>query len=184
MGWKDLFSGKQTEEPDPLKDLVLSKLKTGYMLDFDLKTWQVTNYFTYDFGDGYKTQEWELTSGREKWYLERAEDDEVEWTLCKKIPIGSIENSVHKQIIETDDPPDQISCDGQTYYLDESGAGHMYEKGHPPAKEFIYWDFIDKKDENYITIEQWDETEFEAVSGYYVEEYQFTNILPGGGSEK
>ncbi|MFQ5585121.1 MAG: DUF4178 domain-containing protein [Calditrichia bacterium] len=45
----------------------------------------------------------------------------------------------------------------------------------------MYWDFIDEEDENFLTIEQWGETEFEAAMGYYVEEYQFTNILPGTG---
>ena len=36
----------------------------------------------------------------------------------------------------------------KTYFLDESGPGYLYENDSPPAKEFIYWDFIDKEDEN------------------------------------
>ena len=177
MGLKDLFK-KQEDEFDPLKDLELSKLRIGYYLDFDLKTWEVTAQCQYDYGDGYVTDEWELTTGREKWYLERAEDDEVEWTFSKKLPIGAIEGDVRQHIIDNEDPPEQIVCKGKTYYLDESGTGKMRKKG-AGVKEFIYWDFIDEKDEHFLTIEQWGETEFEAADGYYVEEYQFTNILPG-----
>ncbi|MEZ4761905.1 MAG: DUF4178 domain-containing protein [Calditrichia bacterium] len=57
------------------------------MLNIDLKTWQVTAYNKYDFGDGLWSEEWELTSGREKIWLEKHEDDEVEWTVSKKLPI-------------------------------------------------------------------------------------------------
>ena len=63
-------------------------------------------------------------------------------------------------------------------FFDESGSGNMYKDGKGSPEEFRYWDYIDKEDEKYITIEQWDENEFEAAAGYYVEEYQFTNILP------
>ncbi|MFQ5630591.1 MAG: DUF4178 domain-containing protein [bacterium] len=177
----DFFKGDEKEQFDPLKDLELSKLRVGFYLDFDMKTWEVKSYRKYDFGEGYVTKEWELASGREKWYLERSEDDEIEWTFSKKVPIGAIEGNIRQHIIDNDDPPEQIVCKDKTYYLDESGPGQMYENGQGTANEFIYWDFIDDEDEHFITIEQWSETEFEAAEGYYVEEYQFTNILPGEG---
>jgi hypothetical protein len=79
MGFSNLFKKKNKDEFDPLTDLVLSKLRVGYFLDYDLKTWEVTGYNKYDFGEGYITKEWELSSGREKWYLERAENDEIEY---------------------------------------------------------------------------------------------------------
>ena len=43
---------KKEEELDPLQDLVLSKLKVGYLLDYDMKTWEVTEYNKYDWDDG------------------------------------------------------------------------------------------------------------------------------------
>jgi hypothetical protein len=182
MGIKDLFKSRDDEQLDPLKDLVLSKLRVGYMLDHDMKTWQVTAYHKYDFGGRYETEEWELTSGREKCYLERSQDDEVEWTLTKKIPIAAIEGNVKQSIIDHDDPPDQIVYKGKTYYLEESGPGYFLENGVPPRKEFIYWEFIDEEEDQCISIEQWGETDFEAAHGDYVEEYQFSNILPGGNT--
>lgn len=179
MGLMDFFKKEDKDAFDPLRDLELSKLRVGFYLDFDLKTWEVKSLNTYDFGEGYATDEWELVSGREKWFLERSEDDEVEWSFSKKIPIGAIEGQVRQHIIDHEDPPEQIVCKGKTYYLDESGSGRMYENGKGTPKEFIYWDFIDDDDEHFVTIEQWGETEFEASEGYYVEEYQFSNILPG-----
>ncbi|RMF61500.1 MAG: DUF4178 domain-containing protein [Calditrichaeota bacterium] len=180
MGLMDFLKGKKNgEEFDPLKDLELSKLKVGYYVDYDLKTWVVTAYHRYDYGEGYWGEEWELTSGREKIYLGREEDDEVEWTVSKKLPIGAIEGDVTRHIIEHEDPPNQITVKGKVYYLDESGPAYFYEGGKGEPVGFIYWDFIDEEDESFVTIEQWGESEFEASEGYYVEEYQFTNILPG-----
>ena len=180
MGWRDLFGSKKDEDQfDPLRDLELSKLREGFLVDYDMKTWSVTGYNRYDFGEGYKTDEWELTASDETRYLERSKDDAVEWTLSKKIPIGAIEGNVRQHIIDHEDPPEQIVYNGKTYYLDESGSGHFYEGGKGPSQPFVYWDFIDKEDEHFVSIEQWGETEFEAAAGHYVEEYQFTNILPG-----
>lgn len=179
MSLKDLFHKKDADF-DPLADLVLSKLKVGYMLDYDLKTWQVTDFCRYDYGDGYITDEWELTSGRDTGCLERAEDDEVIWKFTRKLPICAVEGDVSRQIIENGDPPRKIVCKGKTYYLDESGAGHMHKEGKRTA-EFIYWDFLDEDGANIVTIEQWGESDFEASAGLFVEEYQFTNILPPPG---
>lgn len=180
MAILDFFKKKENEpEFDPLRDLELARLKVGYFVDYDSQTYEVTGYNRYDFGDGYYIDEWELSAGKNKWYLERSENDEEEWTLSKKIPIGTIEGQVRQHIIDHGDPPEQIKCNGKTYYLEETGSGSMYENGKGQAYELIYWDFVDDDDEHLITIEQWGEAEFEALEGFYVERYQFTNILPG-----
>jgi len=182
MGLLDAFRKKdKTAEPeiDPLKDLVLAKLRVGYLVDYDLKTWQVTAYNRYRFNDGATTEEWELTAGREKRYLELSQDDGDVWCLARKVPIGALEGNVRNHIIEHDDPPDQVIHQGTTYYLDSSVGGKMFAGGGGAGQELIKWEFIDEDDENFLTVEQWGETEFEASAGTYVEDYQFTNILPG-----
>lgn len=166
---------------DPLRDLELSKLKVGYYLDYDLKTYEVTAYHRYDYGEGYFSDEWELTSGREKVYLEREEDDEVEWSLSRKLPMGAIEGDIRQHVIDHDEPPNQITVKGKVFYLDESGSAYLLPEKDGEKTGFVYWDFIDEEDENFVTLEQWGETEFEASQGFYVEEYQFSNILPGTG---
>jgi hypothetical protein len=44
---------------------------------------------------------------------------------------------------------------------------------------FVVWDFSDEKSTKFLSIEQWGETKFDMTIGFPVEEYQFTNILPG-----
>ena len=62
--WQKLF-GKKDEQADldPLSDLTLSNLKVGYLVDYDLKTWQVKSQSGYTFDDT-KTQEWETRRRR------------------------------------------------------------------------------------------------------------------------
>lgn len=178
MVWDKVFGKKKKEEIDPLKDLILSKLKVGYLLDYDLKIWEVTGYNKYEWGESDYSEEWELLSGDEVFYLEREEDDEVEWTLTRKVPLSAIGEGIKDSIIEHEDPPKEITYDGKKYYLGECSGGRFYKDGKDAYDEFLSWDYEDESGENVLSIEQWSETRFEASHGKVVEEYQFTNILP------
>lgn len=178
MVWNKFF-GKKEEEIDPLKDLVLSKLKTGYLLDYDMKTWKVSAHNRCEWAEGEFSDEWELRCGDEVVYLEREEDDEVEWTLTKKISISELGDGIPDHILKNEDPPKEIDFKGVKYRLDDSGGGRFYKEGKKTYDEFLCWDYEDESEDHLLTIEQWSETSFEAAYGIYVEEYQFTNILPG-----
>lgn len=184
MGFLDRFRGKDEESGiDPLRDLVLEKLQVGYLVDYDLKTWRVTDHNRFHFNDGRRSQEWELTEGRTKRYLEHAEGADGGWSLARTVPIGALgSGNVRDHILEHDDPPDQIAHDGVTYYLEGSVGGHMVP-GHGGARqELILWELVDENEDRFLSIMQWSETEITAACGTFVEDYEFTNILPGEAS--
>ena len=58
MGLFDFLTGKKKalEGPDPLHDLILEKLQVGYLVDYDLKTWTVTERHRYDLDGGRRPQ--------------------------------------------------------------------------------------------------------------------------------
>ena len=182
MGIGDLFRRKKREpEMDVLQDLVLSKLKPGYLVDYDLKTWQVTGYNTCDLGEDGMTEEWVIRNGDEVRYLDRREDDEVEWALSRKIPFDEVdpEGAIGRHIIDTEDPPEEIRYAGTRYVMEESGGGHFRRNATGEGQPFLFWEYEDETGEKYLTVEQWGEESFEASEGVPVEEYQFTHILPG-----
>ncbi len=179
MGWKDLFRKKDSDKEDLLEKYTLSNLKVGYLVDFDLKTWKVTSSSYYDWGSGDITYEWQLKSFDETIYLEKESDDEDVWSVSKKIPFSKIGHKIKAHIIENDDPPEQIVFEGKTFNLEETGGGHFYKDKNTPGQKLLKWDYIDDSGQNFLTIEQWGESDFEASTGIPVEEYQFTNILPG-----
>ena len=174
-----LFGKKKTEEadPDPLADLVLEKLKVGYLLDYDLQTWQVTGYARYTFSEkDDSVQEWELSAAGEQRYLERADDA---WSFSRKISIGDLEGDIRRHILDHNDPPARIVYKGTEYHLDASFAGRMFADGKGTGAELIRWEFLDEAETGFVGIEQWSESEFAAATGFVVEEYQFSHILPG-----
>ncbi|MBN1352627.1 DUF4178 domain-containing protein [candidate division KSB1 bacterium] len=178
MGWNIFGKKKQEDEFDALRDVQLKNLGIGWMVDYDMKTWEVVAHHKYDWGGGSTSEEWELRSSSKTIFLEYDPEDEGEFTISWKIPVGKIEGNIKEHLRTNDDAPGQIVVDGVTYYLDEDGGGLFLENCKPPEKEFIYWDYVDDSEENIVTVEQWGDNEFEAYLGKVVEEYQFENILP------
>lgn len=179
MGLFDLFKRKP-KAFDVTRALILANMEPGFFVDYDLESYEVMARHYYDLGDDDGIDEWVLNSGRKTYYLERYEDDDVEWSLSQKIPIGAIEPDIRNHIKKHDDPPSRITYQGTEYYLDDCSAGHFFENGKGSGQEFISWTFVDGTQDQFLTIEQWDEDTFETAAGTYVQEYQFTNLLPGG----
>ena len=179
MGFMDFFKRKKDGGPDVLRDLVLRNIRKGYLLDYDMKTWQVETENHYDWGHGDITKEWKLVAADDAIFLELESDDDDEWCISRKIPVRALGEKLPEYIVEHDDPPETITYKGETYYLEESGGGHYYKDKSGVGEELLKWDFIDESGKAFISIERWGETDFEAAAGKVVEEYQFTNILPG-----
>ena len=178
MGIKDWFTKDKEPQLDPLADLTLDKMKQGYMVDYDLQTWMVTAAHYYDWGDGDLSWEWQLTSGDTTVFLELERDDEDFWVMYRKISFGSLGPEIRKTILDKGDPPETIVYKGVSYYLDETAGGQFFKNGQPPGQPLISWFYEDDEGERYLSVEQWDEEEFDASTGVQVYEYQFTNILP------
>ncbi len=180
FGW--LFGKKKKKEDIPNFDptnVTLDQLQPGWLVDFDLKTWQVKAKHRYDMGDGFEMIEWELQCGSETRFLCREEDDDIYWTWMRKVPIGMIDPKLKDHILKYEDPPDEVEFEGILFEMESYGGGYFYKDCKGPGIPFLYWDY-ESDDEKYVmTIEQWGDTDFEAAIGEYVEEYQFSNILPG-----
>jgi len=183
MGLFDWLLGKKKQEPgvkpyfDPTK-VKLEDLRPGWLVDFDMKTWEVIARHRYDMGDGFEMIEWELRSGNEIRYLCREEDDGIYWTLMKKVPLGAIDPGLKKHILQYEDPPQRLQYEGMVYEMVSYGGAKFFKNGMPPAVPFLYWEYESSDGTKVVTVEQWGDTEFEASAGEYVEEYQFSNILP------
>jgi len=179
MGVKDWFKKKQKDDGiDPLTGLTLSHLKIGYYVDYDLKTWEVTAFNTYDWGSGDYTHEWQLTSSGDLLYLEKDMDDEEFWSISRKISFRDLGPGIAEHIKVHDDPPETLKYQGITYFLEEMAGGHFYQNGTGQGFPLLTWNYEDEDGSHFLTIEQWGDDDFAAALGEPVESYQFTNILP------
>jgi hypothetical protein len=165
-----------------LSDLSLSRLKPGYVLDYDLKTWQVTAHNRYDY-DGDWADEWELTCADDVLFLEREVDDDETWAVYRKIELSEIQEDVRAAIMEDDDPPNHVTAGGVTYEAESSDSGYFHRGGEKATggsgKEFVNWSYADASEKKLLVIEQWGENDFAASVGEIVAPFQFSDILPG-----
>ena len=180
MGFKKWFGDKdRDEESHAYVEYTLATMQVGFLVDYDLKTWEVTGIGTYDY-DGYRTEEWELTAGSDVYFLERARaDGRTVWTLSHAIDFNAIEGDIAAAVAATGDPPESLRFEGLEYAGEESDAGIYCADGEGEGREFVSWSYA-ATDGQLLFISQWGEREFSAYAGIVVEEYQFTDILPAG----
>lgn len=180
------FGGEDPEDDNAgLADLRLDSMGKGDLVDYDLQTWEVTGRSVFDY-EGFPAREWQLTCGGEVRFLERSEEDgRVEWTLTRSISIGDIEEDVTAAIAADEDPPGSIHFEGRRYQASESTAGVQWDmaddgsKDEAAGREFVNWSY-EAEDGRVLFLVQWGEQRFSAYEGENVEEYSFTDILPGG----
>ncbi|SVC95885.1 uncharacterized protein METZ01_LOCUS348739 [marine metagenome] len=177
MGIKKWFGEGDDDTEHAYVEHTLATMQTGFLVDYDLKTWQVTGCGTHDY-DGYLTKEWEIQADGVVNFLECAvEDGLAEWTLSQAIDPGEIEGDIMAAIIENEDPPETIRYSGKQYEGTQSSAGLYRKDGEGEGREFVSWSF-ESTEGRVLYLSQWGERDFAAYEGEAVEEYQFTDILP------
>ena len=177
------FFGKKKDAEEEIRIPTLETMIVGDLVDYDLKTWQVSGYNTYDY-DGDKTREWELKVLDEVYCLETGQDQgETWWTFTRSVGYGAIVPDPREALRQEQDPPETVSYDGGTYYAVESTTGLLFAGGEDgDGAEFICWTY-EGADGALLVLAQWGENEFTAHHGSYVESYQFIDVLPGGQAE-
>lgn len=179
MGLFDFFKKKEEEPHYDSTDIRVQDLDVGFVFDYDLSTWEVKSIYEYDWGDNYFTREYKISNGEKTVFLALEEDDELILSICEKIKIRALGDAVAEQIISDQKPPTSFDYNGKRYLLEEEAPGYFHDIGRGDSwEEFISWDYEDQAGETLVTIEQWGEKEFEASAGYYIDEFEISNILP------
>ena len=131
-----------------------------------------------DWGDNYFSKEYKIFNGAETWFLSVEEDDELELALTKKVKVRQLGNDIMSVLLTTQKPPAKITFEGKEFFLDGEAPGYFHDplKGNDSWEEFISWNYEDDSENLLITLEQWDEQEFEASVGKFIEEYEISNI--------
>lgn len=181
FGW--FKKDKKEDEPqfDPT-EVTPADLKKGWFIDFEADTYEVKKEYQYDWGDEYFTKEVQLQCGDETLYLHIEEDDEVEYSISKPVNMLAIDEDLDTIIKDDEKPPKKIEYDGKKFFRTAEEAGYFIDPDKEGDQEFISWTYMDEENKYMITIEQWDEDEFEAHYGRIVEEFEFSNIIAGNVS--
>lgn len=180
MGLFDFFKKEKGPAYDP-NNIKVTDIRTGFILDYDLKTWQVKEAYEYDWGHNYFTREFMLDSGDDIIYLYIDDNEELDMSVSRKVKVRALDEDLPEYIIEHQQPPKKIVFEGKEYYLDRESPGYFSDEpdNDDSWTEFISWDYYDKNGEFLLAVEQWGDKEFAAASGKVIKEYEISNILPG-----
>ena len=174
----NFFKKKKEPDYDPL-NIRVTDLKLGFIFDYDLKSWEVVEEYTYDWGDNYFSKEYKISTGADILFLSVDEDDILELTLQKKIKLSSIDGDIEGEIINKKIPPKKVIYKGVDYYRDSESPGYFkVENSDKDWVEFISWAYYNEEEDRVLTIEQWDDREFEASYGKVIKEYEISGITP------
>jgi len=176
--FKNLFSKKEEEPHYDSTDIRIQDLDVGFVFEYDLSTWEVQAAYEYDWGDNFFTQEYKISDGSKTLFLSVEEDDEIELSVSNKIKVREL--GVLEELMNNQKPPTKIVYEDTEYLMEEESPGYFHDcsDDEDSWEEFIAWDFADKSGEKIITIEQWEEKEFEASFGHVIQEHEISNILP------
>ena len=75
-------------------------------------------------------------------------------------------------------PPKKITFEGIKYYLDEKSSGYSKEIDAANWDELISYNYLDEEEQKTLSIEQYDDEEFEVSKGIIISELAISNILP------
>ena len=179
MGLFDFFK-KKSEPTYDITNIDVTDLKLGFIFDYELTSWEVTEVYKYDWGDDCFSSEYKIFDGSRTLFLGIEEDDEIYLTITQKLKISAIGDNITDVIVKNERPPSKIRYNGVDYHLESESPGYFNKEGSEQWAEFISWNYEDKEGEEVLNIERWGDFDFEASVGKYIEEYEISNILPKG----
>ena len=181
MGFFDLFKNRNNKEEkhyDPL-NIKVTDLEKGYLLDYDLETWSVIKMAEYDWGNNYFTREFTIESRGKKRFLHVEEEDgELTLTLSEGLKYRKLGSTVIDYIETNGKPPKKITFADMVYYLEEESPGYYRNVDTDNWEELISFYYANEEEDQCLTIEQWDENEFEVSKGKTIQSFEISNILP------
>jgi len=185
MGLFDFLKKNKKESYDPL-NVKVTDLLTGFLFDYDLKTWEVVESYEYDWGDNFFTREFKVQCSNDVRFLQVEEDDELELTLYEKVKIRAVDEDLPEYIEKHDYPPKTLEYKGIKFLKGEESPGYFRNMDDPDSKwtELIAWDYYDEQSQYALAIEQWGQREFEAAFGYIIKPFEISNIIPAESKSK
>ena len=178
MGLFDIFKKKEEQAYDPT-NLKITDLDVGFLVDYNLKSWEVKEVIEYDWGNNNYSAEYKLDSGDDVIFVEVEDDDELFINVNKKIKIRSIDEDLPERIVKKERPPKKLTYKGTKFFKDDESYGYHKNRAKKTDEwdELISWEYYDEEEKHMLCIEQWGDREFEASFGKVVKEFEFSNIL-------
>ena len=164
---------------DP-SNITIENLKMGYILDYDIQTWEVTHEWQYDWENNTTEKEFKLMSNADPLFLTICKEArQLTVKIGKQINIFAIDEHIESEIINKGRPYNILKFENITYYRDAQFDGISYFVSEPNSgTRVVAWDYYDGVRENHLRIIQKGRGDFKVTQNKMVSPYEFTDILP------
>jgi len=181
MGFLDsLFGGdSDASSEEPIEDPELNQLREGFMLDYEMRTWEVTKHAKYDY-EGWPADEWTLENGDDILFLEYEYDDGDVFLLSEPADLSdvTVEGEPFRAVVRDREPPSTVTFRETEYVIAEEGPAKRTVDGR--TNDLHYW--VYEADDGFVAVERYGSSDWNVYDGREVEPYEFDNILPRAAS--
>ncbi|KXX68832.1 DUF4178 domain-containing protein [Flammeovirga sp. SJP92] len=170
---------KRTFNYDPTS-IGINDIQLGYLIDYNLKTYQVVEHFQLNSNSGAEEEKLVLLSGIDELVLFKYFDQvNLKIRVAEKVNIYSIDESLDTEILLKQQPKAILTVNGKKFYRDAYQTGSIYSfTDDKVTHKYGRWDYYDESRVEYLTIEQVGAKNFHAYVGKLVHETAFSDILP------
>ncbi len=167
-------------ERNPI-DFQVEHLKTGFLLDYGLKTWTVKGERQYDWYSGVSEREFMLKHAQNRCFLTVWYEYGI-WNtqVAEEVNLQSIQEGLDQEILTKQSPPNILHYGDLKFYRGDLQEGFLFDKSHPnfKAQKLLAWDYYDQSRQKILRIEQSGRRKFRSKVGFMVDKMNFTEILP------
>jgi len=171
----NLFKTKKEEE-EPIKvDYNVHDLDKGYLLDYNLESWEVLAAYTYRY-KGYSSKEYKIRSSSETRFLNVSDSNSLLLGLSKEANINNVDSGLRSSVA-MGQPLTRLTWDGDTYNLKESAKGQFADDATQDWASFSSWEYVNAANTKFVYVSKWEDNSIECYVGEYLKEHEISNIL-------
>lgn len=161
------------------KDLTLHDLDMGFIVDYEMRSWEVKEVAHYDWGNGFKGKEFKIFDGKEYLYLYVDPSlEELSVSYQVNVNDGDVLAS-KKSIINTDEPLHVLQYDNKNWIIDDESLAEYKIEGESDWMDLLCWTYVDQgSGDEFVALNRWGEKKVEAYRGKFIKPFEISNILP------
>lgn len=171
----NLFKTKKEEEQPIKVDYTVHDLQRGYLLDYDLESWEVLAAYTYRY-KGYSSKEYKIRSSSETRFLNVSDSNSLLLGMSKEANINNVDSNLRSSVA-TGQPLTRLTWNGDVYNLKESAKGQFADDATQDWAGFSSWEYVNAASTKFVYVSKWEDNSIECYVGEYLKEYEISNIL-------
>ncbi len=150
-------------------------LKKGWILDYDLRSWEVKGTAIYKWENGSTDHECTLNDGKTTRYLSFSVGDSLKLSIFDDANLDAINGQLRSRAL-SGNPLQEFVYRQRQYRLVD--GGRAFVKSDAEEYEMENWLYADTDHQQLVSVNSYGDHSAEAFTGQYIKEIDVSNILP------